>query len=753
MEELEKKYSEIKKYKLHLISKMKTIREQLLNFNDFEVALYMKMSQLVDTKTLRWRRIEQRILDTFSNDNFQELIQDLQEQEKDGNRISLSDLEKITGLFANRNNIFGITGKAELENFETIKEQIYNAVLKNPDLDNSELNPSIKKYLKNFQQLTPLDRVKLAWLEKNYNITLVDAEELIYRFGKDINNINSDNPQYQKMIEHIRAIKAVFYSDNMELLQTVIRNKSCEPLDLFAGAFIREEMQEMFEKQFKDRLYMPAETDEVTRTKYNDKEIKVFNAKTEFDMIVKRVGMEDGRECQQFWNSLTTTTNDFRSQTCASYMTDENLLYKQQEYEVILAFAQGCKNSSFYSMFPEDVGTSFYGEGSLYSERGTEGTRYLAHERGSQFATPETLEANTDGKYNEIVVDKISYNHDGEMSIMQPDYIVYIQKRSDISTEERENDAIWLQSKRAASEFGIPIVVIDKEKILENERKKIAQISQQIKINPNSEETLRFAQKVWHYIARYGEESILEYVAQEDMDLLKQLAKQKQQQIYDIEPPDLEKYRVEGLKSYILQYQQLMQEFPQLSPEEREEALQQLAASMNGEIFSGNQIRQTFFDELEAQGIVVTDDEKAAIVTILQQGDINSIKSEEMRKYIQLHRGQTTNIGLVSRILSKKMEDQVLYGKKTMELSAEEKAIIKHKVNDFNKTISNEYGIKVPFSKIQVDETIGEYFTRLKNIVQLTKKEQLGLSEINGVSTEMRKNLTQQQQQQVVQGE
>lgn len=299
---------------------------------------------------------------------------------------------------------------------------------------------------------------------------------------------------------------------------------------------------------------------------------------------------------------------------------------------------------------------------------------------------------------------------------------------------------------------------------------------------------------------------------------------------YCLEPYQ-EKYLSPFMEEYIEQYQDLMREFSQLSPEERDNALQKLASSLSEDFLASDKISQTFFGKLQEQG-VLTEDDKTAISVILQQGDISTIKSEDMRKFIEAHREGTTDVALVGRILSKKMEDSVLYSKKITELTDEEKQTLKYKIRDLSVKSKNGYTIAVSyerfnmsnfkteeaigkgtpyvtaqtleaeellgsrlgdvtyfrditenlyetdFTHIQDTETIGQYLSRMKictklihrhisgedikfnqdgtqqqerettqDIQTLSARKSLGVSEINGVTAEIRRDLTQTQQQ------
>ena len=162
-----------------------------------------------------------------------------------------------------------------------------------------------------------------------------------------------------------------------------------------------------------------------------------------------------------------------------------------------------------------DAQTPYYGGDDIYQDF-----------KGS-YVTPSTLEMNTDNQYNEVVINTLAIDENGQMTKMQPDYIVYISKQSESNLEGLEVDPVWEKSKKAASEFGIPIVVIDREKVKEAEREKIANMSEHLVGKPGSNEVLRFVKKVGHYIHRYGVESIFEYGPPDKISFLKKYMEKK----------------------------------------------------------------------------------------------------------------------------------------------------------------------------------------------------------------------------------
>ena len=418
-------------------------------------------------------------------------------------------------LFSTSNNIFNITNKKELEHFRDIKELICDTVLTNTSLDDMELTKPINKYLQKFYQLSELDRTKLALLEKYYNIDLKEAEKIVQNFSYDINNLSSDNEYHAGIVEQIKAIKNIFESNDIKTLQQVAGLDILVETDLSVSTFLIEQSREMFEQIYKGSLYEPKQENKIETITFNGKKIDVFDANKEFSMIVKRITVKDDNS-QEIWNSMTKEgeygRNDLRYNTCASYMTDENILELLSDREVILGFGNGTKDYSFDAIYTSDAHTPFYGGDRIYNDL------------DSTYMLPTTLETNTDNNYNEIVINTLGVDEQGQMTKLQPDYVIYIKGQN--KSENMEKDPVWINSKKVASEFGIPIVMVDKEKIKETERTKIANIATTLSEIPNPDVALKFVKKIEHYINRYGIESIQEFVSNDKMKSVEEIHKE-----------------------------------------------------------------------------------------------------------------------------------------------------------------------------------------------------------------------------------
>ena len=119
---------------------------------------------------------------------------------------------------------------------------------------------------------------------------LEEASNIVNKFSADIDSITVDDEYKANIIEQIRAIKNIFESNDINILSQIGDLNILVQTDLSSSTYLVEETKEIFEQLYKENLYMPKEDDKIGSTTYNGKNIEIFDANTDFAIIVKRVG-------------------------------------------------------------------------------------------------------------------------------------------------------------------------------------------------------------------------------------------------------------------------------------------------------------------------------------------------------------------------------------------------------------------------------------------------------------------------------
>lgn len=426
------------------------------------------------------------------------------EKSKIDEKITKEELEKLTSLFSGYSvnfqnvNIFNITKREELKHYEDIREFTCDTVLKNPQLDDENEVKPIAKYLKSFIKLSTIDRMKMAILEKYYNLTLKEAEALTRTFGNGIEDIETDDTEKRKTIEIIKNIKDIYECHNMEMLKDINSTKQITLTDLSQSVLLRQDIKNIYQKMYQDTLYQINEKDRVSNVKYKGTQIPVYYPGENFAMIVKRVVPIYLPEVsyKETWDELGKPV---RFKTSVSYMTPENLLdMNGMCAQIIFGFSTN-QSYSIDEIYREDAVTPF-----LF------GDKLFIDEYDSKYETPSKLEANTYGGHNEMVINTLSQDKDGRIKKIKPSYIVYIQESQD---EDKENSKLWEASLRAAKDFNISIVVLDREKIRQQQREQI--VSKYLEVGKADD---RLLAQMNHYIQRYGTETLGEVIPPEIME-------------------------------------------------------------------------------------------------------------------------------------------------------------------------------------------------------------------------------------------
>lgn len=496
-------------FKLQEYAGDKKFQQKLLDLSPFKYKLFEKISNGNLSKTDRWHRLDAYTLENLWDGYYEELLNDILTEAQNGNKITEEELDTLANLFSaqvtgpqdcienlkvqpdlNNNNIFNITSKEELKYYDKIRETICDIIIINPELEPNIQTEKFNKYLKRFKSLDSINRVKLAVIEKAFGTNLRDADQILQKFGEGVNGLTTDNEKDKDVIEQIKAICNILNCTDIEILQEVGKSIDFINLDLSRAAILLEDGKEIFEKDIKKDLYSPREEDFIGL--YED--IYIYKAPVEFEIMTKWFG---GREAnKKIWEKSyghqlnDSNKNIFRRNTCISY-TNGELLNPTRDGFITFGFGKTIEKFKFVAMYKRDGGSDMFDH--IYEERGN-----------AKYTDKEDFVTQTPQNYNEIIVDTlVKDDSSDDNKKLMPEYMIYYQKATDMTQEERNNDINWKNSIKAAKEFGIPIVIIDCEEIRKNEFEKIKKGIEQN--NSDYKSVKKLVGQINHYKFRYCE--------------------------------------------------------------------------------------------------------------------------------------------------------------------------------------------------------------------------------------------------------
>ena len=348
--------------------------------------------------------------------------------------LTKEDIEKLTQILQ-ENNIFDVKGIEDIRNYEKIREEKLNKKMKN-------------------RQATLEDKKDIV-IQKIFGHNLEYAQGLIERFGEDIDNIEDGDVK-----DYIQCLKLMENIEDEETLQNIY--EECEFVQIDKASLERT-LKNEFGKLFNQGLYSP-KTEDLVKGSTN-----IYEAGTEFKMIMTAVGAfceNNDYNYKESWNRPAISTQHF----CTSYIRND-MIGTAEVQSICYGFSE-MKEDALMISSNHDVYSNQDGE---FVPR--------AYDKGEKYYTPEQ-QINHTKRYNEMDFRRVQ---NGEKK--QPDYILVFRENGKIANME--------EAQKASEQWGgMPIVIVDKDKCLQSEGKKVKRMVREFKRKPTTEMISEIQQKV-----------------------------------------------------------------------------------------------------------------------------------------------------------------------------------------------------------------------------------------------------------------
>lgn len=457
---------------LDMITTDREIQEQILSLSDDKLelfkSLYNRINEISDYAPPYIARVLRKIAYVTPDDSwmnnyhyYDDLNNELEELIKNGYTLTTEELDTL--LFIYTNNVdFGIKTFEQLKNIK------------------NELDPFETKTIIDEQrnkEKKDIDKIKFALLIKTYGIGFNAAKEIIRKYDVDSLPVTDEN---KDLFEMYKAILQIVKEDNPDTLITIYDefSKEMNPKFNFMRTIIFEnELRKEFAKELNKNVF------KVEDKNYQEIDgVKVYDAGIDFKLIVTAIGAYQGKfENQEnysnYWNSPYIRSHG----NCCSLIGNNNLAMAKVK-NIILGFSTMQDNMLLLS-----------GDKDLDSTPDSRKFNPTEDTSRNIFTSGDNLLNSTRGEYNELVYERRDLSSNPKFYKKNPDYIVFIEEYEDIDkyieefknepkkyeyliNQKREQERMWQESLKAAKDFGIPIVKINREKCAKNEHEKIEQM-------------------------------------------------------------------------------------------------------------------------------------------------------------------------------------------------------------------------------------------------------------------------------------
>lgn len=457
------------------------LQDQILSLNSSRLKvfekMYLRLQKLTDYYNPYITTILQRIgyVSSSSYKNqfhcYDELLKNIDDLINDGKELNDKDIDTLLYLCTSsvRYNIPNFDEMQRFGQFDTI--------------DNIECEENVLKA----KQEGNLKEIKFAILAKAYGISLEEAKEICKKFNISNIEVTSEN---KNVFEMYMAIYQIVNEDNIDVLIQLYDEftKEMQPSKDFRRTIVfKNDLRKAFAHDLNRQVY---KTDGKSFTEVDG--IKVYDAGIDFKMIVTAIGAYQNGFTNQdnyskYWNSPKIRSHG----NCCSLIGNTNLSMATVK-NVIFGFSTMNDNMLLLSG-SKDINSTPNSRSFDSTNNGNQ--RYMS--------ANEMLD-NTRSDYNELVYERRDLSSNPKFYKKNPDYIVFIeeyegfnalferyknepQKLEYLKKQKEIQDEQWKESIKAATDFGIPIVKINREKVAKSENFKIEQKLEEFKktYNPN----------------------------------------------------------------------------------------------------------------------------------------------------------------------------------------------------------------------------------------------------------------------------
>lgn len=427
----------------------KDFQDKLLSLDDNRYQLFVACCKIASARGENWASSTNAIVDGMLNPQFSELVQNAANG-------SCSDLETLNVVLASDDNYFGIRSLEQVKDYHHIKNSVCRQILTAPEKDEN-----LTDALKN---MSPLDRVKFVRCEQEYGISLSQAKLLCQKYGWAI--LNSDekigNEQNHAMLESLTKLIMARTKEDALNVKFAINGEKKQTFGEIDNQFRR-----CFAEMYNQAFYHPREQDKIGTETINGKQISVYDAGVNFTMCSHVVGAfsdsaEGDESYKDKWNRPLRQSHVFCTRLIANdalEIAKENSVcygFTQFDTDALIASAPWDMASITFNVMFDTAGEM----DKKKSMRNCEGS-------GARFLSPREQINNTRTDGNETNWDR--FDSTGQKK--QPNYLIYIA--DSLNSSEFKSSKSYKETLKAASQFDIPLVVIDRAKVINNEHYQI----------------------------------------------------------------------------------------------------------------------------------------------------------------------------------------------------------------------------------------------------------------------------------------
>lgn len=249
------------------------LQEKIANYIDNDI--FIEIIGYVCNNTPNWNIFLNRLLSNI--EKYEDLLNNLDIADLQNKAI----MDNIIKIIIARDNYFNITNAEQVKDFEAIRRKFCYRLLEE-EVD--DLPESIKV-------LTPEQRATFAMLELSFGIDIEEAENLVYKYGEDIERLQGLTKEEENLRDTINAIKLILSNDDNRkiFLENILEIKQwMNEIKPSTIATLETEAIKMYSRLYKETIQY--EEQPIYNVTYEGKAIQVSEIISDFNVFVRSQG-------------------------------------------------------------------------------------------------------------------------------------------------------------------------------------------------------------------------------------------------------------------------------------------------------------------------------------------------------------------------------------------------------------------------------------------------------------------------------
>ena len=309
-----------------------------------------------------------------------------------------------------------------------------------------------EELIRRYKNAKDKDEKLNVYLNKVYSISLDKANKFLVEYGSDLENLNLS----EDVLAFFEELKNAIQLEDEELIDHLFKTstKKYMPSQIVQiKKDIEKECAKDFSKEFDSTgKRLDEQVDDITEIVFNGKKIKQIHLHGRFNMLIHSSDsgfIRDGRKIENYkddWNSNKDKKNHIISTT-----------YVNQDFMGLAPVGKNGVRYGFVHLDQSQIKLMGVTDLNTYSSN-------FAYDAASkQYMSSKTLIYNTRRVYSEFGI---------EREETRPDYIIIC---------DDDSEEVIQNSYKAASQFDIPIVYIDKQEIEQSQINNLKSLIEEFK--------------------------------------------------------------------------------------------------------------------------------------------------------------------------------------------------------------------------------------------------------------------------------